>query len=150
LATDHEALLKRMMNALNAADYAAYEAMLTEDYVEDYPQSGEVIRGPKNSRAIREQYPGARLVNVDTASARVAATEAGWLRTPTFTFVRAEGAGNKGTAALKTRYPDGSIWWIIMLYELRADRLARATFFFAPTFEAPEWRKPYVDSSARI
>ena len=145
MLTDHEAFLKRVMNALNEADYDEYEALLTEDYVEEYPQSGEVIRGPKNSRAIRERYPGGPLVNVDTPSARVAANEARWVRTPTFTFVRAEGTGNKGTAALKTRYPDGSIWWVVVMYERRGERMARATFFFAPTFEAPEWRKPYTE-----
>ena len=142
---DHEAFLRRVMNALNENDYDSYEALLADDYVEEYPQSGEIIRGPKNSRAIREHYPGGPLGNVDSASARVAGTEAAWVRTPTFTFVRAQGTGDKGTAALKTRYPDGSIWWVVVVYELRGDRMARATFYFAPTFEAPEWRKPYTE-----
>jgi hypothetical protein len=148
LTINHEALLKRVLNALNEGHYDEYEALLTVDYVEEYPQSGEVICGPKNSRAIRERYPGGPLEGgVDSSSARLAATEARWLRTPAYTFVRAEGTGNVGTAAVKTRYPDGSIWWAVVLYELRSDKLARATIFFAPTFEAPDWRKPYVDSA---
>jgi hypothetical protein len=50
-----------------------------------------------------------------------------------------------GTAAFKARYPDGSVWWVIILYELRGDKVAKSTAFFAPTFDAPDWRKPYVD-----
>ena len=67
------------------------------------------------------------------------------MRTPTFTFVRAEGTGNVGVSARRARYPDGSAWWVVNFYELRDGRLARSTTFFAPTFEAPAWRKPFVE-----
>jgi hypothetical protein len=33
----------------------------------------------------------------------------------------------------------------VNLYELRDGRMARSTTFFAPAFEAPEWRKPFVE-----
>jgi len=146
MAPDHEVFNARIAKAMNERNYDEYEALLTEDYVGEYPQSGEVIRGPKNARAIIEQYPGGLPDRpVDTASARIAATEARWLRTPTFTVVRVEGTGNVGFNASKGRYPDGSVWWVINYYELRDGRLARSTTFFAPTFEAPEWRKPYVE-----
>jgi len=146
MSTDHEAVIKRLLTSLNESNYDEYEKLLTEDYVEEYPQSGEVIRGPKNSRAIREQYPGGALQDrIETASSRVAATEARWLRTPTFTVVRAEGTGNVGFSAMQSRYPDGSTWWVINFYELRGGRLARSTTYFAPLFEPPEWRKLYVE-----
>src|SRR5438270_11064943 len=128
MATDHEAVIKRHLSSLNESNYDQYEKLLTDDYVEEYPQSGEVIRGPKNSRAIREQYPGGALQDrIETAGTRVAATEARWLRTPTFTFVRAEGTGRAGAAALRRRYPDGSPWRNVFVYELRRGRLARGT-----------------------
>ena len=146
MPSEHETFTTRMAKAMNDRDYQAYEALLTEDYVGEYPQSGEVIHGPKNARAIIEQYPGTLPKDtVDLASARLAATEARWLRTPTFTVVRAEGSGNVGVSAMQSRYPDGSTWWVINFYELRGGRLARSTTFFAPMFEAPEWRKPYVE-----
>jgi len=147
--TSHEGVLGRLARALNDRNYDDFEAVLTHDYFEEYPQSGEVIRGRKNVRAVREYYPGGLPEDgVQLSSARIAAAEARWLRTPAFTFVRAEGTGNTGTATFKARYPDGSIWWIVSLYELRGDQLARATLYFAPLFEAPEWRKPYVDSKS--
>jgi len=145
MPSEHEVFNERIAKAMNDRDYAAYEALLTEDYVGEYPQSGEVIHGPKNARAIIEQYPGTLPRDVvDMTTARLAATEARWLRTPTFTVVRAEGTGNVGVSALRSRYPDGSAWWVINFYELRGGRLARSTTFFAPTFEAPDWRKPFV------
>jgi hypothetical protein len=150
MPTDHNAIFTRLVRVLNEQDFDLWETLVTEDYVEEYPQSGEVIRGPKNVRAAVENYPGGiPKDSLDLADARVAGSEPQWVRTPTYTFVRAEGTGNKGTAAFKGRYPDGSVSWIILLYELRADRLAKATAFFAPIFEAPDWRKQYVDASAR-
>ena len=141
----HEEFNARIAKAMNERNYDDYEALLTDDYVGEYPQSGEVIRGPRNARAIIEQYPGSLPKDtLDMKSARIAATDARWLRTPTFTVVRAEGTGNLGVSAMKTRYPDGSAWWVINFYELRDGRLARSTTFFAPTFDAPDWRKPFV------
>ncbi len=144
--TSHEVFSARMAKAMNERNYDEYESLLTEDYVGEYPQSGEVIHGPKNARAIIEQYPGTLPKDtLDVKSARIAATDARWVRTPTFTFVRAEGSGNVGVSAMRARYPDGSLWWVVNFYELRDDRLARSTTFFAPAFEAPEWRKPFVE-----
>ena len=144
---DHSAIQTRIMKALNDHNLDEWETLVTEDYVEEYPQSGEVIRGRKKVRATIENYPGGLLEDgLDVSTRRMAATEATWVKTPTFTFVRVEGTGNVGTAAFKARYPDGSVWWVIILYELRGDKVAKSTAFFAPIFEAPEWRKPYVDS----
>lgn len=146
MPTPHEVFTARLAKAMNERNYDDYEALLTDDYIGEYPQSGEVIHGPKNARAIVEQYPG-RLPKgaLDMASARIAATDARWLRTPTFTVVRAEGTGNVGVSAWRNRYPDGSEWWVVNFYELRDGRLARSTTFFAPTFDAPDWRKPFVE-----
>ena len=146
---DHSAVQQRVIKALNEHNLDEWETLVTEDYTEEYPQSGEIIRGRKNVRATIENYPGGLLDDgLDVSSTRIAATEARWVKTPTFTFVRVEGTGNVGTAALKARYPDGSQWWVIILYELRGDKVAKSTAFFAPMFEAPEWRKPYVDRTS--
>jgi len=146
MPTAHEVFNARFVKAMNERNYDEYEALLTDDYVGEYPQSGEVIRGAKNARAIVEQYPGGLPEdNIDTRSTRIAATDARWVRTPTFTFVRAEGTGNVGVSAVRARYPDGSAWWVVNFYELRDGRLARSTTFFAPAFEAPDWRKPFVE-----
>lgn len=144
----HERLAERMAKALSDLNWAEFEAMLTEDYVEEYPQSGEVIRGRRNARAVRENYPGGfREDSVDRSTVRMTTSDR-WVRTPAFTVVRAEGAGTAGTAAYRGTYPDGSVWWVLLFYELRGERIAKATMLFAPAFEPPEWRKPYREPSA--
>jgi SnoaL-like domain len=144
----HDRLAERMAKALSDLNWAEFEALLTEDYVEEYPQSGEVIRGSKNARAVRENYPGGlRDDGLDPSTVRMMTSDR-WVRTPVFTVARAEGAGNTGTATYRGTYPDGSVWWVVVLYELRGERIAKATMFFAPVFEAPEWRKAYVDSAS--
>src|SRR5947199_2168967 len=51
LQTDHTAIITRLVRVLNERNYDLWETLVTEDYFEEYPQSGEVIRGPKNVRA---------------------------------------------------------------------------------------------------
>jgi len=144
---DHHQLQARLMKTLNDRNYDEWESLVTEDYTEEFPQSGETIRGRKNVRAAMENYPGGLPQDgFDTTSTKRAAVEATWVRTPTFTVVRVEGTGNVGTVAFKARYPDGSAWWVVIMYELRGEKVAKATAFFAPLFEAPEWRKPYAES----
>jgi hypothetical protein len=147
MANVHERLAERMVKALTALNWDEFEAMLTSDYVEDYPQSGEVIRGRKNARAVRENYPGGfKEDSLDRSTVRMTARDR-WVRTPVFTVVHAEGAGNVGTAAYRGTYPDGSVWWVILFYEIRGEQIARATLFFAPVFEAPDWRRPYREGA---
>jgi hypothetical protein len=43
---------------MDKMDIEAQERLLSDDFVEEYPQSGEVIRGKDNRRAIMENYPG--------------------------------------------------------------------------------------------
>jgi hypothetical protein len=145
---DHAAIQKRVMKALNDRNYDEWETLVTEDYTEEYPQSGEIIRGRKTVRAVLENYPGGLPKDgLDVSTARMAATEARWVKTPTFTFVRVEGTGNVGTVAFTARYPDDALWWVIVIYELRGDRVAKSTAFFAPVFDAPEWRKRYAEKT---
>lgn len=96
----------------------------------------------------RENYPGGLPDEaIDGTSARVAATEERWVLTPVFTVFRVEGSGNVGTAMFRARYPDGSTWWVVNLFEVRGERIARNTVLFAPLFDAPAWRAPYTEAS---
>ena len=146
MPVDHYQMQTRLMKALNDHNYDEWESLVTEDYTEEYPQSGEIIRGRKNVRAVMENYPGGLLRDgLDTSTTRLAPTDARWVKTPMFTFVRVEGTGNVGTVSFKARYPDGTEWWVVIMYELRGDKVAKSTAFFGPPFEPPEWRKPYAE-----
>jgi hypothetical protein len=146
---DHEALFKRVMDIHNNSQWDRLGEVFTDDYVEEFPQSGEVFRGLENARAQRALYPmKVSPGNVDMQSARLAASEQKWVMTPMFTAVRVEGSGDLGTAIFRVRYPDGSVWWNIHMYHVRGGKLDHSTAYFAPEFEPPDWRAPFRDSPA--
>jgi hypothetical protein len=144
-ATDPRAIIERWLDALNSTDFGAAEALLSDDYISEYPQSGEIIRGPRNMRAMLENYPGGlRQGNVDRGTVRVLGGDQ-WAMTPSFVLVRVTGSGDARTAILKSRYPDGSTWWLINFLEFAAGKVAKATVYFAPEFEPPPWRAQWVE-----
>ena len=146
MPVDHQALSERYARALASGDYRVIDEVFTEDFVDEYPQSGEVIRGRDNLRAMMEHRPGRSSdTGPDLASVRARAGDEHRVIAPLFTVVRVQGRGDAGTTTLRARYPDGSWWWIVVVYELRDGRIARSTSFFAPQFEAPEWRAPFVE-----
>lgn len=50
--------LERYFRAFGRHDLDTIDALLHDDYVEEYPQSGERIRGKQNARTVAENYPG--------------------------------------------------------------------------------------------
>jgi hypothetical protein len=135
------------VSRLNRSDFDGAMELLHPDYVEDYPQSGERIRGPDNLRATIDNYPGGVGAGVGgtAAEAEYFGADEQWAIAPNYTVVKVADAGNTGTAILKIRYPDGSDWWMVALFELRDDKLIRQTSFFGQPFEAPEWRAQWVE-----
>jgi len=146
MSVDHQALSERYARALASRDYTIIDEVFTEDFVDEYPQSGEIIRGRDNLRAMMEHRPDLTPdTGPDLASVRAMASDEHRVLAPLFTVVRVQGRGDAGTTWLRARYPDGSWWWMIVVYELRDGRIARSTSFFAPQFEAPGWRAPFVE-----
>jgi hypothetical protein len=143
---DQRTVFERVADLMNRQDWDAFPTVFHADYVEEYPQSGEVIRGLANAVAVRKNYPGGT-GGVDTASARVPGTDERWAMTSMFTIVRLESGSDTATAVYRVRYPDGSIWWLTALWELRGDKIAHGTMMFAPSFDPPDWREPYRESN---
>ena len=148
MASDHRAIFERVADVINRQAWDEFGTVFTDDFVEEYPQSGEVIRGLENALAVRRNYPGG-LGGVDTSSARLPASGSHWAVTSMFTVVRLEGSGDTATVIFKARYPDGATWWLTAVYELRGDKIARSTMLFAPAFDPPDWRKPYREPLER-
>ena len=139
-------MVDALIDRINRHDWAAIEELVHPDYVEEYPQSGERIRGFANLRKILENYPGGlEGGRVDPESVRLVADEERWVMTPTFTVLRVVASSDVSTVTLLARYADGSEWYMIGLWELKAGRLWRGTTYYAPRFEAPEWRAQYVE-----
>ncbi len=147
MLVDHGTLAERFAAAMNSRNRAETAALVTEDFVTEWPQSGERVRGFDNFWATMEHYPGAdsEVMGNEITTLRTQPGDGLKLLAPTFVFVAVEGVGSSGSFTLRVRYPDGSRWWVITLYQLRDGRIARATTFFAPEYPAPEWRAPYVE-----
>ena len=136
------AVVERFARTIEAKDFEAQASLLTDDFVEEMPQSGERIRGKANAFAIATNYPG----GVGTVeSARLIGAEDKWLLTPSFNMLRIEGSGDVYTYVGTVRYSNGETWQMITIVELRADKITRTTTWYAAPFEAPEWRAPYVE-----
>jgi hypothetical protein len=67
-----------------------------------------------------------------------------WAIAPSFALIRLTGNGDSRTAILKSRYPDGSVWWLVQFMEFAAGKMTKQTIYFAPEFDAPEWRAQWV------
>jgi SnoaL-like domain len=147
VSADHRAVMDTLVALLNRNDVTVVADTHSPDAVMEFPQSGEVFRGVANIRAQYENYPGG-LPEGGLETADVSPDEPAFAVTPVFTVVAVEGSGNRGTATFRGTYPDGSIWWVIAFYRLEGGRIAHLTVYFAPEFEAPEWRAPYREAAA--
>ena len=75
-------VVERFMRALVDNDFDSQDALIHPDYLDHYPQSGEVIRGVANRRAIVESYPGRAEAGVAVSSERVSGAGEQWLPSP--------------------------------------------------------------------
>lgn len=129
---DNRTIVEQFIHAMATNDWEAQERLLTDDFLEEYPQSGEVIRGKENRRAIIENYPGGEPRETSAS---------GPGPKPPVIF----GTGDQFTATGQIKYPNGETWHIVSLIELRDGKIAKITDFFGAPFEAPAWRAPYVE-----
>jgi SnoaL-like domain len=143
---DHRKLMEGFAGVYRTNDWSRLGEYVTEDSILEYPQSGERFRGLANIRGQLENYP-----DLEPGSSELQEVIGGtaYALTPMYTVVAVDGSGDRGTAIIRVRYPDGSRWWAVNLYEVRNGKIVRSRVFFAPEFEPPDWRRPFHDAEAR-
>ena len=139
---EHRALLTKLGELLARQEYDRLDEVYAPDVVAEFPQSGERFRGIESLRGQFVNYPS--LEPLQTQVKDVIGGTA-YALTPMYTVVAVEGSGDRGTATFRTRYPDGSYWWVVNIYEVEAGRIKRLWTYFAPEFEPPAWREPFWD-----
>ncbi len=137
-------LIDRKIAALNARDWDAFREGLHPDFVEEYPQSGERIRGRDNFIETIKNYPGG-LGDAPGAPTMIIDPPEHWVMTPGFTVVRVTAGTAVHTVVVRIRYRDGSVWFMINLVQLKDGLIWRQTTYFAPAFDPPEWRRQWVE-----
>jgi hypothetical protein len=114
--------LARYFEAFERRDLDAFAELFHDDYVEEYPQSGERIRGKQNARAVNENYPG--LPSLINCSYNI--------------------SGNLGVMEMTLEY-DGDRVHACEIVEFEEGKIKRARTYFAEPFEAPQWRAQWVE-----
>lgn len=137
-------LTLRMLEVLNLRDWEGLGELFAENVVVDWPQSKERILGRKNIMEVFRQYPQGGVAPAPTSTLFVSGDEDRFLVTPMFTVVKAEGSGDSATSIVKTRYPDGSDWYVVTIATAGKGELVKVVQYFAPCYDAPEWRAQWV------
>jgi ketosteroid isomerase-like protein len=137
--------IDRWFRAFNARQFDDLAAILADvadaEVIQEWPQSGERIRGRDNILAILENFPGLP----DASVHAVRGTEDKWVLTPSWTPLRITGSGDHYTVEGRVAYPSGEVWNFVDVFEFRSGKVVKLTEYFAPPFPAAEWRAKWVE-----
>jgi hypothetical protein len=127
---DTNAMAAEFEQALRTGDLGAMvklnEKWGTDDFVQEWPQSGERLK--------------------KEASLRLAASYGEMSGTsPRFTYKRMLGGGDLFVVEGTIDYGDGVPVSYVGVGELRDGKVAKMTEYFANPFPAPDWRAPFVE-----
>jgi hypothetical protein len=120
------AALERHWTASAAGDADAEHDIYADDAICDYPQSGERIHGRKNLQALRSHHPG---------------------KPSGFQVRRIAGDGNLWVTEYTIVY-QGRAAFTVSIMEFANGKVVHETQYFADPFEAPAWRKQWVELKA--
>jgi hypothetical protein len=123
-------------------DMQALSELRHPDYVEDWPQSGERLRGHEGYQRVHDQFPGGL---PEGSVTKVTGSEDKWVVSPSYTLLRIAGTGDEYTLEVRVTYPDASVWYLVTVLTVKDGLVHRQRTYFAPTYPAPEWRVPLVE-----
>jgi ketosteroid isomerase-like protein len=115
---------EKLWRALQAGDWETAGGCLHDDFVQEWPQSGERIVGRDNALAIERNFPGGL---------------------PTMRFRRTLAAGDLAVVEVELTYADGGRYLGVGILELRDGKVVKETDYYAQPFPAPEWRARWVE-----
>lgn len=129
---DTEMLAGKFRSALESGDMKQVGDLLREhgapDMVQEWPQSGERMRGIENITAVGDNYQS------QTGT------------TPTFKMRRMLKPGEAWILEGTIDYGDGVPVSMVSIVEMGAGgKISRQTDYFAYPFEPPEWRRQWVE-----
>lgn len=117
-------IVARYWELMNTNDWQAVGQLLHDDFVLEWPQSGERIRGRENFAAVNVNYP-----------------EPGPWRFDVRRLVADDGGAASDVAVSAPTVIAG----VVSFFELRDGRVWRMTEFWPDPFEAATWREQWVE-----
>jgi hypothetical protein len=109
-----------------AGDANAEHDIFDDEAICDYPQSGERILGRNNLQALRSHHPG---------------------KPSGFKVTRMLGNGDLWVTECTITY-QGRPAYTVSIMEFRNGKVVHETQYFADPFEAPTWRRQWVQQTA--
>jgi ketosteroid isomerase-like protein len=129
--SDIDTAIERFRKAVETGDMSSLSGALddiaSDDMVQEWPQSGERIRGKANLKRINENYSAATGTS------------------PKAKLRRISGEGDIRTIEMTIDYGDGTPVSYVGIAEFKNGKLAKMTEYFANPFEAPAWRADFVE-----
>jgi ketosteroid isomerase-like protein len=122
---ENRVVAERFWRAMAQRDLNAIEKLRAEDFILEWPQSGERVRGREVARDIEETYEGQGVL----LPRRIVGTGGFWVI----------------EAMLMN---DGDRSYIVSVLEIDDGKIIRQTDYFGDPFPAPEWRGPMVERMA--
>lgn len=114
--------LERLVQAFQERDVDAIAGLVHDEVVEEYPQSGERIRGKRNYLSVFETIP----------------------LMPNVLEYRLTLSGDLAIAERTVEY-GGNRSYNTAITEMEDGKVKRARQYFAAPFEAPQWRAQWVE-----
>ena len=121
---DARQVAEKLWRALQAGDWETAGGCLHDDFMQEWPQSGERIIGRDNAMAIEQHFPGGL---------------------PTMRFRRTLAGGDLAVLEVELTYADGSRYLGVRVFEFRDGKIVKETDYYAQPFQAPEWRAAWVE-----
>jgi hypothetical protein len=119
---DNRRAVEGLWDAIAVKDYAGATAFMSDDFIEDWPQSGERITGSQNWLSMVTNHPSLRSIKP----------------------LRTYGNGDLWVTELDFDYGDGNPWKVCAIHEARDGKVIKITEYFGAPFEAAEWRAAWV------
>jgi ketosteroid isomerase-like protein len=136
MGDSNAAVVERYRKAIESGDMAEFAAALddsaADDFVEEWPQSGERIVGLAAYRKINQSYESATGTSPKMAVRRIS------------------GSGDLYVVEGTIDYGDGVPVSYVGIAEFRDGKIAKLTEYFANPFEAPAWRAGMVERMAPV
>jgi hypothetical protein len=116
------ATIRQFVESISTRDMDLFDAIYHDDVVIQWPQSGEVIRGKKNIRELRQAYP----------------------TPPAATLNRIIGSDDLWATEMVFDY-DGDRFHVVVVHQWRDGLVVSETSYYAAPFQAPAWRAEWVE-----
>jgi hypothetical protein len=138
----NEECVRQYGAAMASFDLETLTRLRHPDWMTYWPQSGERVHGTHNFAEIIRNYPGG---SPKTEITRIVGAEDRWVVTPGNTVLEVVGSGDFWWAEWRITYPNDEVYLAVSLIELRDGLVFRETTYWAPPFDAPAWRAPWVE-----